>query len=384
MRVHLIFDSPSRLADSSIRYERYLDGLRHLGHEATLITTEASGEGVDWAEIVPDRAALLDSKFWAARQPEFVLIPTWLGIVDLLRVIRPHTQKIIAIADTDGFVGARAHPYPVFERLITQQISLKGKIRAAGWWARQYLRLNRSVDEEMIASIRLCDRVVLATAGACDNLHAFLKSMNAQELRNRLIVAPYPVAQDFNQLPICTSKSKQVVIIARWSDPQKGGQFLANGIKTFLKHMPGWRFVVVGSKGEFIFRNLHNADPDRLQYRNVLSQAEVLKLLDESRILFSPSVWESGPIIAFEALLRGCSIVGRHSIPSFSEYAAKECGTVYRHYRLSDAAKALQVEADAWERSKRFPLEIAYRWSDMFTPNYICDKILNDSFIKEI
>lgn len=374
----MVFDSTTRLADSSIRYERYLDGFRRLGHHATLLTTVASADGVDWAETVPDRAALLDPELWRTRRPEVVVVPTWLGLVDLLRVVRPHATQVVALADSDGCVGARAHPLAVLERLLTQQATVVGRVRAAGWWARQYLGVNRSVDKGMLASIRLCDKVLLTTDAACANLRAFLHAVHAPELGTRLGTAPYPIDDSFEQTPVCTTKLPQVVVVGRWADPQKGGRLLAKALTAFVRRVAGWRVVVVGSNGEQFLRPLLTAHPDRVEYRGVVPQSEVLALLDRSRILFSPSLWESGPIIAGEALLRGCSVVGRHSVPSFREYAAASCGSVYRSPHKTVAADALRAEAIAWERGDRTPETLAGRWRGVFAPAVVAHRCLQN------
>jgi len=115
MRIQLMFNNPSRLADSSIRYGRYIRGFRELGHEAAMITTVVSAEGVNWAETVPDTRSLFDPLLWARLSADLVLLPTWLGMADLLAAIRPSARRVVALADSDGYVGSRVHPWRSLE-----------------------------------------------------------------------------------------------------------------------------------------------------------------------------------------------------------------------------------------------------------------------------
>ena len=150
MKIQLVFNHWDRLADPSlsIRYERYIEGFRGLGHDVSMITTVASAEGVNWAETVPDTRSLFDPLLWARLSPDLVLLPTWLGMADLLAVIRPHARHVIVLADSDGYVGSRVHPWQLFSRMVAMQRSLEGKLRAAGWWVRQYLgATGRSIRE---------------------------------------------------------------------------------------------------------------------------------------------------------------------------------------------------------------------------------------------
>lgn len=375
MRVLMAFDSPTRLADSSIRYERYMAGFRQLGHECRMLTTAPSADGVDWADVVPDRHGLLAPTVWADRRPDVVVLPTWLAAVDLLAAIRPHAGSMVALADSDGCVGAGAFPRATFERMWVNQSTAGGRLRAAGWWLRQYLGVDRSVDQRIVESIRACDRVTLTTAGACDHLRAFLRSAGAGELGGRLAAVPYPVDEGFER-PLAGDKTNQVVAVGRWSDPQKGGELLARAAAAFTGLGDGWRVVVVGSGGQGLFDRLATARPDRFEYRGVIAQAEMRALLDRSRILLSTSRWESGPIIAAEALLRGCSVVGLDSVPSFREYAASGCGSTYPSAGVRSVIAALDRETGAWADGGRNPEHLAARWRGAFTPAAVCERLL--------
>jgi hypothetical protein len=378
MKIRIVFNSTTRLADSSIKYERYLDGFRDLGHSAELITTEASARGVSWATTVPDAAELRAPALWEAEKPDLVLLPTWLGATELLSAIRPYTRYLVSLTDSDGYLGARVHPSQVLRRLCALQPSVSGKMRAAGWWLRQYLGAYRRPDASVLESCRLCDRVVVCSPGARANLLAFFRFHRAEELARRLTVAPYPVEPDFETAPISSERADQILAIGRWADPQKAGGVLAAAIGAFIRGGGRARVLLVGSGGETMFAPLTIRFPGQVEYLGVALPDRVRELLDQSRVLICTSWWESGPIVATEALLRGCSLVGPASIPTFRQYCSEGgCGTVYHRASPRFIAAALQDELRAWETGNRDPHDIAASWRDYFTPQAVCRQLLD-------
>ena len=374
MKIQLVFNHRDRLADPSmsIRYERYIEGFRELGHDVSMITTVASAEGVNWAETVPDTRSLFDPLLWARLSPDLVLLPTWLGMADLLAAIRPHARHVIVLADSDGYVGSRVHPWRSLSRKLAMERSLEGKLRAAGWWVRQYLGADRSVDQGVVDSCRLCDRVVVFSPGAKANLHAFFRFHRVDELAARVLVAPFPVDESFEASPVATHREDQILAIGRWADPQKAAGLLADTLAELVRRREASKVIVIGSGGEAVFGPLARACPSRVDYRGVVPQAEVLELFDQSQVLLSTSRWESGPIVAAEAVLRGCSVVGAKSIPGFRQFSDTGCGTVFATRSPRAVANAVREEAQAWRDGRRDPNVIAAAWRGYFTPRQVC------------
>ena len=226
---------------------------------------------------------------------------------------------------------------------------LDAKLRTAGWWARRCIGVDRSVDKAIVDSCRLCDRVIVFSPGARANLHAFFRFRRADELVPRVVVAPYPVEESFEVSPLLTDKLDQILAIGRWADPQKAAGLLADTLAELVRRREPSRLVVIGPGGETVFGPLARAYPSRVVYRGAVAQAEVLDLFNQSRVLLSTSRWESGPIVAAEAVLRGCTVVGSRSIPSFRRFSNAGCGTVFATRGPRTIANAVQDEARALE-----------------------------------
>jgi glycosyl transferase family 1 len=377
-RVYIVWNAPVRLVDSSIRYERYVRGFRALGHDACVVSGAAEAEGFPEAvHTVPTRAALANPALWAGLRPDIVLIPTWLGMSELLTVLRPHVGYIVALADSDGYLGARVHPWQLLLRMWSFQPTLFGRIRSASWWARLYLGAHAEGDAGVLASVRLCDRVVVFSPGARSNLRRFFE-YHHEPAGERVAVAVYPVDEAFEREPVATKRAKRIVAIGRWEDAQKAPVFLARGLARYLREGGSMSVTILGSNGEGSFRHLREEFGDRVQYRSVVSSSEVAALLGDSRVLVSSSRWESGPIVACEALLRGCSLVGPASIPSFHLFCREHgCGSLFRLRSTRAFASALVAEERAWESGRRDPRAIADQWRGCFTPEAVCRALLD-------
>ncbi len=378
MRACIVWNGPTRLADSSIRYERYARGLRALGYDATVVAAgAAAADFPEQIRAVPEPNALYDPKLWTELRPDLVLIPTWLGMADLLATIRPHARRIVALADSDGYVGARVHPWEVLVRSWSFHDRFSERIRSALWVARQYLWAYPVVDGPMLASCRLCDRVAVCSPGAKRNLEAFFRFHGASELAERLVVAPYPVDDLFDAAPVSAARADRVVAIGRWAERQKAAPMLAQAVRRFVRSGGRSQVVILGSGGADYFRGLEAAHPDQVRYLGVVPQDRVRELMGESRVLLSTSRWESGPIVAWEALLTGCTVVGPWVIPGFRQLCESGgYGTCYRPRTSRAAAAALLNESRAWDAGRRDPKQIAAAWRGHFTPAAVCKQLL--------
>jgi glycosyltransferase involved in cell wall biosynthesis len=367
------------LRATTVRFERYLAGFEALGHEAVMVSTARAAEGFDRAGVtVPALASLRDPALWASLGLDAALVVTWLvGRADVLTAMRPHVGLLLSLTDSDGVVGVRVFPRMLFGRMWWSNRRFRDRVGAAGWWLRQYLGMSAGIDREVLAGAALTDRLVVYSPGAARNLRSFLEYHGASELGARVMVAPYPVADDFERLPVSARREDQVVAIGRWWDPQKDAPLLAATIRRYLQRGGRWRFVVIGCGGTELFGPLERQYPGRVVLRGVVPPAEVADVLGRSNVLLSTSRWESGPIVASEALLRGCSLVGPSSIPSFCHFSRDgEYGTTFAARTAGAVAEALVQEEGAWARRAREPATIAGAWQGCFTPATVCRQLL--------
>jgi glycosyltransferase involved in cell wall biosynthesis len=378
MRIGIVWPDPTRLAVLSIRFERYREGFRRLGHEAIIISTAEAAEGFEWADVsVPTLAALRDPALYAGLRLDAALVLTWLGLPDIMAAVRPHVRHLISLSDSDGVIGVQVFPARLLSRMVLVQTNFGDRLRTAGWWLRQYLGIYRGVDRGLVESGRLADRIIVFSPGAKENLRGFFSHHGEEALVSRIVVAPFPVGDDFEHDPVSADREDRVIAIGRWDDPQKGVGLLVAGLERYLRAGGRWKFTLLGRGGENAFRSLLATFPDRVEYRGAVAQDKVAALLGRARVLLSTSRWESGPIVASEAMLRGCSLVGPASIPSFVQFCEAGCGTTFVRRSASAVAAALGAEAEAWATGRRDPAAIAARWRGYFTPEAVSRRLLD-------
>lgn len=377
MRIGIIFTADIRLAGTTVRFERYREGFRRLGHDSVIVCTEEAAIGFPWADVqVPNLTVLRDPELWSSLRLDTALVLTWLGMPDVLNAIRPHVRYLVSLSDSDGVVGIRVFPRQLLGRMLVQQPHLLNRLRAAGWWFRQYLWAFKREDEPVRTSACLADRIVFYSPRAGKNMQAFFDYHQEPSLGERLLIAPYPLDNTFVNAPMPAQRENQIVAIGRWDDPQKDARLLSRAVARYLRAGGRWKLALVGSNGEKPFRPLISSYPQLVEYRGVVPQVEVADLLGRSRILLSTSRWESGPIVASEALVRGCSVIGPDSVPSFSQFCRDGCGTPFAARTPRAVATALTEETQAWDAGRRDPERIAGRWREYFTPEAICRCIL--------
>ncbi len=378
MRIGIIFTADTRLSGTTVRFERYLEGFRRLGHDAVIVCTRKAAIGFPWADIqVPNLTALRDPGLWSSLRLDAALVLTWLCMPDVMSAIRPHVRYLVSLSDSDGVVGVRVFPRQMLSRMLAQQHQPLNRLRATGWWVRQYLWAYKRVDEPVLSSARLADRIVFYSPRAGRNLQEFFDYQQVPSLGERILIAPYPLDTSFVNAPMPAQRENQIVAIGRWGDPQKDAGLLSRAITRYLRSGGSWKFVLLGSNGERFFRPLIGAYPQMVEYRGVVPQPEVADLLGRSRILLCASRWESGPIVASEALVRGCSVIGAESIPSFSQFCRDGCGTSFSFRTARAVVAALTDEIHAWDAGRRDPVRIAGRWNEYFTPEAVCRSILD-------
>jgi hypothetical protein len=384
MRVVLVWPGPDLLAKISVRFEHYLLGFSNLGHEAFAVAPRAQLEGFTTqayaCETLDD---LRNPSFWRVLNPDIAVVITWLGHTEILQALRPSCKYIVSIADSDGQVGARAHPGATLCRMVGQHQSLLNKIRATKFWLQQYLYLWKTLDQQKIASISASDIVVVCNSVAKTHLLRFLDCHKADEqLKDKIVIAPYPVASCFLNDNIPRQRKDRIVAIGRWESPQKDAPLLAKVLTHVLHARPHTEAYVLGSGGEVVFQSLRNTTR-RFHYLGVKPPTEAAQILAESRCLLLTSRWESGPIVANEALCMGCSLVGPKCISSLSSYCgAGPFGTVSNSRSAEDLAGCLVKELQAWDQGLRDPVASATYWRPHFDPVNVCTTVLKESLLR--
>jgi glycosyltransferase involved in cell wall biosynthesis len=377
MRIGIVWPEDYPLARTTVRFERYLQGFQALGHDALIAATEPASAGFPFPTWkVPSLGALRTAELWESLNLDAALVCTWLGKSDILEAARPHVRCLLSLSDSDGCVGVRVHPWSLLRRMWGLQRKLSDRLRTTRWWLSQFLGLDVHRDNEVLASCRLADQIIVFSPGAGESLASFFRYHGQARIEEHILVAPYPVAEELELSPVETTREDCIVAIGRWDDPQKDVGLLVAALKLVLRQRPQSRCIVLGPGGDGPLQALQAEYPDRVECPGPVPPTRVREALDRSRCLLSTSRWESGPIVAAEALLRGCSLVGPRSIPSFRQFCRGSDGTTFARRSPAATAAALTAELQAWDAGQRDPEHAASAWHGYFTPLAVCERLL--------
>jgi glycosyltransferase involved in cell wall biosynthesis len=135
-------------------------------------------------------------------------------------------------------------------------------------------------------------------------------------------------------------------------------------------------FDLVGPGGDAAFADLCRRQ-SRVTYHGPRQPEIVADLLRNARALLLSSRWESGPLVANEALSLGCTLVGPARVPSFEAICASgRYGTACRGGSSRSLAAAVLDELRAWDDGRRDPAAIAATWRPRFDPRTVCGQLL--------
>lgn len=183
---------------------------------------------------------------------------------------------------------------------------------------------------------------------AADNTRNWLLRHGRPDLADRVVFLPHPVPDDFAFDPARDTKENLVLAVAAdWDNPRKGASVLAGALDRFLANHPDWRAVVAGARADRVAAAAPRAR-GRLDARPPLEATDLLPLYKSAKILLTASGSESGPIVAFEALSCGCSVVFPPELLQLSWIRDAGLGTMSTRRAPAALAAALDEEASRW------------------------------------
>ena len=380
MKVALSWIWPSRLAECSFRFERYLEGFRALGHEPVLVCARSS-----WSEsfeawdrhLAADRGGLREPGFWREVGADLVVVVAWHQFLPELAAMRAAGGRIAAFADTDGLVGRRVFARETARREWASHESLEHRLRwfrnrlGGRYW--QWRRGEYPEDAMAVESTRLSDAVLFGHVGGAAAFSRVLEAAGAPELASRLHVVPFAIAEPFSAAPLAREREPRVVAIGRWDAVQKNVELLAEVVRRRFRERPDTRFDLFGEGREDFLLRLADRVPT-LTVHGPKPYPEVARTLARARVLLMTSRWEGCPHAALEALTCGCTLVGT-PMPSLTTWCAEGFGRV-APANAGELHRALRAELEAWEAGERDAPAIARTWRERLDPTEIARGIL--------
>lgn len=381
MRIAIVWAGDARLVAMTVRLDLYSMGLSALGHDVCVYCK--SGCETGYAGTVgtfADHSELLRPHFWKSLRADLALMITWSRMVDYLQTARAAGQKIIAITDMDGQASARLF---FKSRLIRAWLEGDRRLYQRGKLAWYFLKLYfgtwRKEDTTFIRSTELTERSIFASEGARRTFSRCLALHDREDLINKLRVVPFPVNPAFLS-PEPQKRLRRAVAIGRWNSPQKNAPLLARAAKQYYDRGGDWEIVVVGAGGTASFGHIAERI-SHFSYVEQLSAREIAHLLNSSQVLLCTSWWEGCPVVAFEALASGCTLVTT-PLPSVrSLINSGSSGTDSDSFGISSFLGAMQKEFSAWDQGSRLTASTAADWRQRLQLTRICEELLDEQCV---
>ena len=201
----------------------------------------------------------------------------------------------------------------------------------------------------MIPYLESFDALTAESPLAAENTRDWLLRHGRPDLADRVVFLPHPVPDDFVFDPARDAKENLVLAVAQdWRNPRKGGAILGGALDRFLANHPDWRATIVGSNADRVAACAQRTR-DRIDLRPPLESGDLRPLYRSAKIFLIASGSESGPIVAFEALACGCSVVFPPELLHLSWI--RDAGLGAMSVRRTPAALAASLESEAVGKS---------------------------------
>lgn len=298
------------------------------------------------------RTQWMDASFWKSFGADGALCYFGFGSKRFLPVVLAMKQAGLPLAlKMDSALGLYEFPHyfsTEFRRAywFGRQTGgpLRSIIRAT---CRSFGPLVRIDSSRTIRYIEAFDVLTAESPLARDNTIHWLIQRGRNDLSKKVVLLHHPIPDRFAP-PDPERKSNRVLAVTLdWGNPLKGGSILEEALRSFLKRHETWSATIIGRNSER-FARLQAAFGARIGLFSALSADELIPHYQSSKILCIASGSESGPIVAFEALACGCSLVFSPAIPQLGWTVDAGIGTLAESRTPDGIAVALESESNAW------------------------------------
>ena len=304
---------------------------RDLGHNALLVVhpaTEPSPapDSFSHSEIRNSKSPIppvlwvsqkdvRDSLWWKDHHTDLVILGLWTRpkYDPIRRAALSATPHVIERADSDGMRTASCGLLTYAKRRFdyfrdrTYHLPSLLSIPASIFYSFTSILATPWIEYRLRKTLRLLPSILVETPHAT----ALWKSL-ATRLRadpKKIHCVPHPFQTDIFKLDPTIQKKNQIISVGRWESYQKNLPLLLKTLLSFLDTNPSWTSLVIGS-------GLPTRSPHpRITFLSPLSPPDLARRMQESKIFFSSSRYESFGLASAEAEACGCLVVGPFEIP---------------------------------------------------------------------
>ncbi len=346
-------------------------GLQSIGIESRAVMPGEQRPD-DYADLIrTDYENLESAEWWKSQDIDGLVLYAW-G--------RPKFHKVAAAVQEAGIFlvlnldsGGLLSPLVGWRDWLKAQWIFGGQGRGIAAWLRfakltlYKLFVGLFFTERLRAKhLRCGDIIACVSPGAAEYVRKLCRFHGGKVLANRVRVVPHSVEPAFRYSG--SGKRRQVACVGRWMDQtQKRTWLLTEAISKLLANDHEVTAVIAGQPApglESWHAGLCESHRRRVKLAGIIGREELVALLDESQIFYSPSAYESFGIAAAEALCSGCSVVAGRSVTmtSFEWFVSENSGQLATVDDTAGHSGALLSELSAWDSGDKDPRWISATW----------------------
>jgi len=307
---------------------------RDLGHDAYLVVHLATEprhtpDSFSHSEIRNSKSPIppvlwpspLDVRnplWWKDHHPDLVILGLWTRpkYDPIRRAALAATPRVIERADSDGMRTASCGLLTYAKRRFdyfrdhTFRLPSPLSILASVFYSFASILATPWIEFRLKKTLELLPSILVETPTATVLWKSLATRLGVDP--SKIHCVPHPIQTDIFKFDPAILKKNQIISVGRWESYQKNLPLLLKTLRTFLDKNPSWASLVIGS-------GLPAKSPHpRVTFLPPTDPAQLALHMQESKIFFSSSRYESFGLASAEAEACGCLVVGPFEIPMFN------------------------------------------------------------------
>jgi glycosyltransferase involved in cell wall biosynthesis len=267
---------------------------------------------------------VLDPLWWQSQKPNLVILGLWTRpkYDPVRRAALSATPRVIERADSDGMRTAscglltyakrrfdyfrdRTFRWPFLLSIFASIFYSSTSILATPW-----------IEYRLRKTLTLLPSVLIETPPATLLWKSLATRLGADP--EKIHHVPHPIQTDIFKIDPTIPKKNQIISVGRWDSYQKNLPLLLKTLRSFLDKNPSWTSLVIGS-------GLPTKSPHpQITLLPPLPPPDLAQHMQDSKIFFSSSRYESFGLASAEAEACGCLVVGPSEIPALANFPSSE------------------------------------------------------------
>jgi len=272
----------------------------------------------------PSPSQVRDKEWWKDHHPDLVILGLWTRpkYDPIRRAALSATPHVIERADSDGMrtasCGLLTYAKRRFDYFRDRTFRWPSPLStlASVFYSFTSILATPWIEYRLRKTLRLLPSILVETPHATN----LWKSL-ATRLRDdpeKIHCVPHPIQTDIFKFAPAVPKKNQIISVGRWDSYQKNFPLLLKTLRSFLDKNPSWTSLVIGS-------GLPAKSPHpRITFLLPTDPTQLARHMQESRIFFSSSLYESFGLASAEAEACGCLVVGPSEIPALANFPPSE------------------------------------------------------------